>query len=479
MKFKNNFNNNITYLIYSFLIFISFIDIYQSKVLIIPFKSFFPKVDYSPNVSKGLMTSWLKKKLYLEIENESGQKIPMILNTEEPQMHTRDVVALIRTDERYYEPYNKNISDFCNFNYQKSKTYQCITEYNHTFYSISNTCYAKEKMYFYNDLNLKEKKSYEIQFLHSSNETHICFFSALQLTDSPIDKKINLFSQLKHLINSKTYSWSLKFNSPDEGYLIFGDIIDNNELKFYNDNKDENYMSFNVPTFLFSNIIWKLYFEKIYFDNYVIQGNPQLYFFLDIQTRYITVPKEYFYEIKKRYLLTNENISSSDPKFICFDEESEFYFHSVYCNKKEYLALSDNYKKLPTLNLYGFKLGTNITFTPKELFLEKDDKLYFFIAYDSHKDDEWHLGNIFLQKYITVFDNDAKKISILKQSDKNINDEDKDNTTLKIVIIVFLVFILSGLIFGFLGIFYGKRYYQSRKKKANELSLMIQSCLLF
>ena len=143
----------------------------------------------------------------------------MILNTKEPQMHTRDVVAVIRTEDKYYEPYNTNVSDICNFNYHKSNTYELTTEFNHSFYSISNTCYAREKIYFYKDINLKEKKSYNIEFIHSSNESNICFFSGLQLTESPIDQKINLFYQLKELINSTTYSWTLKFNSQDEGYL--------------------------------------------------------------------------------------------------------------------------------------------------------------------------------------------------------------------------------------------------------------------
>ena len=169
-------------------------------------------------------------------------------------------------------------------------------------------------------------------------------------------------------------------------------------------------------------------------------------------------------------MLANENNTLSNKNFICFDEESEYFFHTVYCNKKEYLALTDNYKKLPTLNLYGYQLGINLTFTPKDLFLEKGEKLFFFIAYNFNKGNEWHMGNIFLEKYITVFDNDEKKLSILKQKDKIIYEYNTDNTTFKYILIIVLVFILSGLVFGFLGIFYGKKLYQSRKKKANELN---------
>ena len=60
------------------------------------------------------------------------------------------------------------------------------------------------------------------------------------------------------------------------------------------------------------------------------------------------------------------------------------------------MALTDNYKKLPTLNIYHHEL--NIIFSPKELFLEKGDKIFFFIAYSTHDyEGEWHIGNIFLE----------------------------------------------------------------------------------
>ena len=442
----------------------------SKNFILIPFKSYFPKLDFSPNVNKALINSWVRRKLYLDIENESRQKMQIILNTQEPQMHTRDVIALIRTEDKYYEPYNINDKDICTFNYKNSNSYELTTEYNHSFYSIYNTCYAKEKIFLYNNFNLIEKKLYNIEFIHSSNETHICFFGGLQLTESPIDLKINLFYQIKHLINSQTYTWSLIFTTPNEGFFIFGDIINNNKIHFYNDNIEDNYISLNIPAYSLSTITWKLYFEKIYFDDYVIKTDSQLYFYINFQIRYITVPKKYFYDIKSKYFLTDDSIENTKKKFICFEEEIEFFFHGIYCHKKEYIEITDNYKKLPTLNLYGYKLGINITFTPKDLFLEKDDKIYFYIAYNQRQNDDWYMGSIFLEKYITIFDNEAKKLNILKISD-NKKEENKEvqSNKFKIIIIIILVFILSALIFSFLGMIFGKKLYKQRKKKANEL----------
>ena len=138
----------------------------SKNFILIPFKYYFPKLDFSPNVNKALINSWVRRKLYLDIENESRQKMQIILNTQEPQMHTRDVIALIRTEDKYYEPYNINDKDICTFNYKNSNRYVLTTEYNHSFYSIYNTCYAKEKIFLYNNFNLLEKKLYNIEFIH-------------------------------------------------------------------------------------------------------------------------------------------------------------------------------------------------------------------------------------------------------------------------------------------------------------------------
>ena len=441
----------------------------EKNYIIIPFRSYFPKFDFSLNENKAIINSWVRRKLYLDIENESKQKIQIILNTKFPQIHTKNVTALLTTEEEYYNFYNIYETDICTFNFKNSNSYEFISEFNRSFYSIKNVCYAKEKIFLYKDLNLKKRELFNIEFIHSSNETHICFFGGLLITNNIADKKVNLIHQLKQLINSNSYSWSLKFTSPDSGLFIFGDIINNKNLNFYNDNIEDNYITYEIPTYSLDTISWKLYFEKINIGDYVIKPKDQMYFFINFQIRYITVPRSYFYDIQLQYLLTNENITDPQLKFICFDEETEFFFHSIYCKKKEYLKLTDNYKKLPTLNLFGYRLGVNITFTPKELFLEKEDKIYFYIAYNSHEEEDWYMGTIFFEKYLTIFNNEEKTLSILKIGDKK-EIESKESLSYKVILIIVLVIIINSLIFAFLGIFYGKKIYNKRKKKANELS---------
>ena len=463
------FLNNKFYLIFILFLNISIINKAKTQLnnhtnyILIPFKSYFPQID-SSSPNNALVNSWTRRKLYLDIEDESGKKLPFILNSEEPLIHTSENVSLLRTDEQYFKPYISKASDICNFNFKNSDSYKYTTEFNKSFHYLTNICYAKESIYLYKDFNLKDKQLYNLDFIHSSNETHVCFFAGLQLTEALYEKPLSLLYQLKNLINANSYSWALKFTSPEEGFLIFGDIVGNDKLKFYNDNIEDNYITQNVFSMYASVIHWKFYLEKIYFGDYVITKSENFYFFIDFPTRYITVPRVYFNDIKSKYMLANENLDED----ICFEEVAEFYFTTVYCNKKKFLSLTNNYKKLPNFILYGYQLEGNLTFSAKDLFLEKDDKVYFFIAFDSHKTDEWNMGSIFFEKFITVFNNDLKTIKILKRGENDNSNKNKSNKT-KIILIIVLIFILSALIFSFGGIFFGKKIYQARKKKANEL----------
>ena len=119
---------------------------------------------------------------------------------------------------------------------------------------------------------------------------------------------------------------------------------------------------------------------------------------------------------------------------------------------------------MPTFNIFSSTNEANLTFSAKDLFLERDDKIYFFISYDWHKDDQWVFGSILLEKYITVFNNDLKKLNILKK--KNNSDDNNNKGTL--ILIIVLIVIFTALIFTFIGLVFGKKI-NTRKKKANEL----------
>ena len=70
-----------------------------------------------------------------------------------------------------------------------------------------------------------------------------------------------------------------------------------------------------------------------------------------------------------------------------------------------------------------------------------------------------------------MFDNYEKKLSILKKNNKEDNKNTNNKSlTNRVVLIIILVVIFSSFIFGLIGLIFGKKIYQKRKKKANELN---------
>ena len=211
MQNLNSFNDSIFALFLSNLIIISlFFSVNNAEqnnynIAVIPFKSYLP-TDYTltKEIDK-LISSWVYRKIYLNIEVESGQKIPMFFNFEQAQIHTSEIIAYFRDDEdKYIKQYTKNCEQICNFNYETSNSYTKLSPFNITFYNWL-ACSASEKMIFYKDLENKQKSIYEFKFLHTSNSTHVCFLSGIIDTDSPVEKPYSLFYQIKNLINSRKY----------------------------------------------------------------------------------------------------------------------------------------------------------------------------------------------------------------------------------------------------------------------------------
>ena len=132
------------------------------------------------------------------------------------------------------------------------------------------------------------------------NNREICFFDGLEMTTENKNKEINLFHQLKNNINSKSYSWMLKFNSADDGLFIFGDIINNNNIHFIKDiNIYDNYESIYVKPFSSGTIFWKLNIDYLFLGNNASSLNFEINF--DINSQFIIMPDKIFSCIKYVY----------------------------------------------------------------------------------------------------------------------------------------------------------------------------------
>ena len=464
MKIFHSVNKNVQYFAFSNLIIISLLFQINSdstknlNFAIIPMKTYYPKDYDETDQIKGLISSYNYRKIYLDIEVKSGQKMSTFLNYDQSQMHTSNQIAYFKDDkEKYIDQYTKHCEQVCTYNYRESYSYQSYSDFNISFYSFM-ACKASEQMIFYKDLEAKDKSIYKLNYLHVSNDTHSCLLAGNFDSKSPAYQEYSLFDQVKKLINSQKFTWALYFDNKNEGKFIIGDIIDNQKLVLYNNNTNDNYIQIKQETPM-GKIFWKLKVAQIYIGKYKNETNKE--FNVDINTRYISVSDELFEDIKSQYMLDND---------ACFTIITHYnYYTSIYCDKNRYLSLTDNYKKLNNLTFFLDIARENITFTPQELFLEKDNNLYFFIRVDKSNNfqERLSIGTIFLEKFFTVFDDDAKCLYILRQKDMP-KTPAKENTTLKIVLICVFCFILCAIIFVIVGKLYGKKLF-TRKKKANEL----------
>ena len=437
----------------------------SKNIIIIPFKYYYPKIkEEKQSNQENLLNSWLRQKIYLTMENTEGQSSSMILTLEQIESHTKEDIALISSDEIYTKFYKENINDICSFNYQKSNNFLCQTTYNIFMNGRDKCCIAEEKFIFYTDEKLSEKKISPYKFIHTTNKTNICFFGSLQRYMAATDKSKSFIDQLKVLSGANTYTWTLRYKTIDSGFFIFGDIINNEKIIFDKKNKvkniEDNYESIYSSSMMANRIYWKIFIDNTYFGEEIIGQN--IYMEIDPNAPFIFLKKESYNMVKEKifdnYLKEN----------ICQEHIVEFKLSSITCNKKEFLSRTNKLKDIPSIVFQDKKININITFTPNDFFRTENDDIYFLIVYNSNKDGQITIGSIFLNKYHTVFNVDSKQMKIFK----NVFVENKNNNEgngLKIFFIVFLSVILSGIVFGFFGLKYGKKIYQSRKKIANEL----------
>ena len=439
------------------------------EVIIFPFKIYHPKVNSEKETTEtNYLTSLLRQKTFLEISNSSGQKASMILTLEQIFMHTKEDISLISSEEENnLKIYKQNIEDICYFKYKNSPTFKCQTPYNIFMYERSNCCIAEEQFILYQDQKLTKKIISPILFIHTTNEENICFFSSLQKNPGEKDVSKSFINQLKKISGSSTYSWTLKYTSQDEGLFIFGDIIDNENIILEENNKIKN-IETNYDLIYSSNVFntklfWKIYSDKLFFGNYILGENENSY--IDINIPFILLKREYYRHIKesifKKYL----------EEKICNMHIPEYKLSAISCDKKLFLEKTNNLKILPSLTFNIKQYNLNLTFNPNDLFMTQGDRIYFMLAHNSYRDRDITIGNILLKKYHIIFDEDSKLMKILKNSNNNVENykENNNDKSDKTILIVILAIILSGLIFGILGLKYGKKIYQARKRKANEL----------
>ena len=154
-------------------------------------------------------------------------------------------------------------------------------------------------------------------------------------------------------------------------------------------------------------------------------------------------------------------------------------YYGIICDKKK-INTKKLYKDFTTLYFYNVNFNYTFTLTSDDLFIEKDDTIYFALISKNDVLNIWRFGHIFLKKYYLTLDLDKKSIGFYitdrereKESgkvDPNKEKSDDKNKTLSsgyIILFVGIALLIVEIISAVICI--KKCNCINRKKRANEL----------
>ena len=309
-----------------------------------------------------------------------------------------------------------------NFNYNRylSKSFYNIYPFALNFGDSFKACIATEKFNFRNlENNLIQLENMNFILNKDTDEDTLnCLQIGLleEQFEETTFKGFNLITQLKRNKIVDEYCWTMKFINDtkynnnflydsDEllnlkGNLIIGDFPHNFDSNNYNKKQYiKTYSSFNEKI-----MKWQLNFIKVYykignkeeiFDDINAELNPSNYLIFSPLIYFESITKDYFQKyINKKicnYSILNEYIS-------------------IYCNKSDKFTL-DEIKQFPSIYFDDINLNYTFELSYKELFIEKNNTYWFLILSSSqYNTTSWKLGNIFMRKYLLVFNLDTKEI---------------------------------------------------------------------
>lgn len=246
----------------------------------------------------------------------------------------------------------------------------------------------------------------------------------------------------------ESYLYEYYIENDDEMHLNIGLELSNEERDKYKFLDPINI----YDSQFYNNKRWGLNFNNIYITNYNIAYEAEEKGELDINLGCFLGNSD-FHEYFKRFL--KDNNIFVEPK-IC---EQEYYIY-FFSNNMEGLEKIKNFE----ISFYYKDLNYNFTFNYQDLFLEKHIGYYFLIAFEKSFRANWKFGFPFFKKYKFIFDPDSELMGFYCPGCSFI----KSNFNIKTFLIIFGT-IIGAIVILIIGIFLGKKIYEKRKKRANEL----------
>ena len=389
--------------------------------------------------------------------------------------------------ESYINMQNSKLSiQKCNINRVYSKTTMKEKSYykpliSETYKKINDQT-GNDIFYFAEDFNLNkniqigEKKGngLDFYFKEKDNNTALCGNFGLNLNND----KTNLIYQLKKKNYINNYIWTLKYQTIDSGVFVLG-----TEPHFYQNSsfKESYFYEIKAIPNQSPDTDWSFKMDEVRtYDNKtkIVLSQNKVDFLID--RGLIIGTDEYKKKIDELVFndLINEKICHREiNKFYDYEKETNEEYFIYYCNKdsfmkNKYTIEKTYYNTFPSIELFDKKSNMTFSLNREDLFYMINLRIYFLVIFKKSNSENtiWKLGEPFFIKYQFTFNQEKKTVGFYSKLEKNsnerkINNEEKRNLTLYIIIISFLVFLLIGLAY-----YLGKKLNEQRKKRANELN---------
>ena len=400
-----------------------------TNIIVLPFKTYREPYDNSNPIN---ISSIVNNHIYTEIE-----------------ISDQILVASFKSDEYGFYMTSENCIEKSNYLIQKSKSFTNLTDF-----TKNKEGFASERMLLYRDIDLKIKQFgyFKEMRIKTYNNERQCAIFGLKMKSDIYEFIKSFIKTFKENTNIKSYEWTLKYTSNDEGLLVLGDT----PLEYDPNFKNKEYFEYTINAIKYKNYLnFGMKFNEISINNVYLNGSKEVQFFHDLGV--IFVDKNYFDYI--------ENIFFTKylDKYICVRDyvALQYIYIRCHCNFTE-----NDLKSFPTIYFKHKEINYTFELNYNDLFLkEKDGNIYFLIFFDLNYD-AIKIGKPFLKKYTFTVDNDKNTISFLLT--KNVENNDSNNILVIVVIVMSIVFvILIGII-----IFVLYKLWQKNgktKKRANEL----------
>ena len=428
--------------------------------IVLPFRMNFPKNDN--NITK-LFNELFDNKLIITLPLGNPQK-----NVDFYATMNEYIYYLEEGSCKNYIEHDDTFSS--SYDFKESKTFK-EKDKSFTFIKLKQCYLGEDKIYLYQDINLKSTLECPILFYYGSNGANInnnkkiCGIMGFQNENIPfrLYEYENFISELKRKKIINSYSWYVHYFDDKNKKNNFDGVIvlDILNQKFFSDfpflKKEDDYNTVSVAS-LECILAWTFSFDEIYYHynenkidiKVLIAG-------FAFETDFIQCSESYFNSIKNNFFnsLIKENI--------CTLIEDKYFY--IYCEKNAF----EKFKKtFPSLYFKSSGLNRTYILDSEDLFKEFGNIYFFMIIRPRYSVKIWTLGKVFMKKSNFYFDSDKKLIGYFDSvNNVELNKEKKKSETNFFDKIKWYIFIILGIIIGF---FIGKKIRENaRKLRANEL----------